>query len=112
MIIYFLITIFISLGLVALKSFLVRGISDSFVGSNILLVIAHPGLGLECIILVNSLDDESMFFLPVIYSCLKEKNNFSILCLSKGVEAGLTRYHELLLAAKVRSIVSVPLAHV
>jgi len=74
-----------------LKKFLFGIRNDSFLGSQILLVIAHP-------------DDESMFFLPFIYSCLNKSKKVSLLCLSKGIEPGLTRYQELMNASRIIGI--------
>ena len=45
-------------------------------GGSVLLVIAHP-------------DDESMFFLPTIQSCIQANIEVHILCLSNGNAAGL-----------------------
>jgi hypothetical protein len=66
-----------------------------------MLVIAHPGTWQFLSLFLIILDDESMFFIPFVSSCVKQGKKVSILCLSKGIEPGLVRYNELLSAAKV-----------
>ena len=42
-----------------------------------------------------------MFFVPFIKTAVEQKKNVFIVCMSKGQEDGLTRYQELVSAAKV-----------
>jgi len=56
-----------------------------------MLVTAHP-------------DDETMFFAPFIIEAVKQHKVVHLLCLSKGIEPGLTRYEELIKASQVLGI--------
>jgi LmbE family N-acetylglucosaminyl deacetylase len=71
-------------------------------GKNILLVTAHPGKCSQSILLTE-LDDEAMFFSPFITAATEQGSKVYLVCLSKGIEPGLTRFNEVKEACKVTS---------